>query len=194
MRTHHVATAVIGTLIISLAVWALAMWATMELGRVAYENGDYETAERRFETAGRITLFEPWRPAFGQGTALLAQGKTTPGILRLEHALEDVPKADEIDGVKDPNSYECVVRANLYLGYADAGREEEASSVIDSCPNPDPTAVSTDSEEETGEEPAEPSDEVDPQLEELEERNEDSRRQRQDEMEWSGGGGSGQNW
>lgn len=199
MKTHHLITAVVGTVIIAFAVWALLMWGTMQLGRSAYEAGDFETAERRFATASRITPLETWRPAFGEGTALLAQGRTRSGISRLEVALESVPTADVIDGVKDPNSYECTVRANLYLGYAEAGMTDEAEAVIDTCPNPDPTAVEeeseSESENESGEEPDEAEQpEADPQLEELEERNDDSRRQRQDEMEWGGGGGSGENW
>ncbi|MBM9434052.1 hypothetical protein [Flaviflexus equikiangi] len=189
MKAYHGATAVVGTLIVALAVWAGLIWGSMWLGRAAYERGDYEQAIDLYGTAERISPFDRWRPDFGQGTGLLAQGDLS-GIAKLEQALDTVPTAEVVDGVKDPNSYECLVRANLYLGYSEAGRDEEAQAVIETCPNPSP------SEGESGEpeEPEGTEEPPDPQQEELAERDREAREQRQNDQEWGRGGGSGQNW
>lgn len=207
MKTYHLVTAVIGTVIVALAVWMGVIWGAMWLGKSAYERGDYEAARESYETAERVSAFDRWRPAFGQGTALLAQDQIDPGIAKLEEALDTVPQADIFDGgVKDPNSYECLVRANLYLGYAEAGRDDEANTVIETCPNPDPNATGQGGGEDpqgpegpdnegggNGEGPEEPKD---PKQEELEQRNREARQQRQDDQEWNdgGGGSGGQNW
>lgn len=214
MRTHHVVTAVVATFIIALAVWAGLIWGTMKLGQAAYDRGDYRGAEEHFRTAERISPFDRWQPDFGLGTSLLAQGEIDPAITALEEALETVPEADVVDGVKDPNSYECRVRANLYVGYAEAGRDDDAIAVIETCPNPDPSA--TDSEDDDGDGDdgddgedgddgddggdegddggGDGDDDRDPRLEDLEQRGREGREQRQNDQEWGTGGGSGENW
>lgn len=213
MKTYHLITATVGTFIVALAVWMGIIWGSMWLGQSAYGRGDYSAAHEYYKTAERVSPLDRWRPDFGQGTSLLAQGQIDRGILKLEEALETVPEADIFEGgVKDPNSYECLVRANLYLGYAEAGREDEATAVIETCPNPDPSAAS--GEEDDGEEGGDGEDGEggeeggeggsggsggeprDPKQEELEQRNRDAREQRQDDEEWDQrpGDPSGENW
>lgn len=214
MKTYHLITATVGTFIVALAVWMGIIWGSMWLGQSAYDRGDYTAAHEYYKTAERVSPLDRWRPDFGQGTSLLAQGQIDPGILKLEEALETVPEADIFEGgVKDPNSYECLVRANLYLGYAEAGREEEANAVIETCPNPDPSAAGGGDEggeeggdgseggdggEEGGEggsggSGGEPRD---PKQEQLDQRNRDAREQRQQDEEWDQrpGDPSGENW
>lgn len=212
MKTYHLITATVGTFIVALAVWMGIIWGSMWLGQSAYDRGDYNAAHEYYKTAERVSPLDRWRPDFGQGTSLLAQGQIDPGILKLEEALETVPEADIFDGgVKDPNSYECLVRANLYLGYAEAGREDEANAVIETCPNPDPSAASGEGDdgeeggdggEDDGEEGGEGGsggsggEPRDPKQEELEQRNRDARQQQQDDEEWDQrpGDPSGENW
>lgn len=212
MKTYHLITATVGTFIVALAVWMGIIWGSMWLGQSAYDRGDYNAAHEYYKTAERVSPLDRWRPDFGQGTSLLAQGQIDPGILKLEEALETVPEADIFDGgVKDPNSYECLVRANLYLGYAEAGREDEANAVIETCPNPDPSAASGEGDdgeeggdggEGGGEEGGEGGsggsggEPRDPKQEELEQRNRDARQQQQDDEEWDQrpGDPSGENW
>ncbi|MGO1402896.1 MAG: tetratricopeptide repeat protein, partial [Flaviflexus sp.] len=153
MKTYHLITAVIGTFIIALAVWSGLIFGSMWFGAKAYERGDYEAAEDYYQTAERVSPLDKWRPDFGQGTALLAQDEINRGIAKLEEALETVPKAEVFEGgVKDPESYECLVRANLYLGYAAADRDEDAEEVIQTCPNPNPNATSSGEEGDEGDE------------------------------------------
>lgn len=212
MKTYHLITATVGTFIVALAVWMGIIWGSMWLGQSAYDRGDYNAAHEYYKTAERVSPLDRWRPDFGQGTALLAQGQIDRGILKLEEALETVPEADIFEGgVKDPNSYECLVRANLYLGYAEAGREDDATAVIETCPNPDPSAASGEGDdgeegggggEDDGEEGGEGGsggsggEPRDPKQEELEQRNRDARQQQQDDEEWDQrpGDPSGENW
>lgn len=209
MKTYHLITAIIGTLLVALAVWVGLIWGAMWLGKQAYERGDYDSAAQYYKTAERVSPLDRWRPDFGQGTALLANGDTNRGITKLEEALTTVPQAEVVDGVKDPGSYECLVRANLYLGYAEAERNDEAEAIIETCPNPDPSATSggqqgndpngpdTDGPDPNGgtgtEEPDEP---TDPKIDELGQRNREADQQRQQEQEWGSntGGAGGESW
>lgn len=213
MKTYHLVTAVIGTIITALAVWSLLIWGSMWLGMKAYERGDYAAAQDYYATAERISPIDRWRPDFGQGTALLAQDQVDAGIAKLEEALETVPEAEVFEGgVKDPNSYECLVRANLYLGYAAADRDDEAEAIIETCPNPNPNATGGggdgDEDDESdgdqdendgdgdqdGDQDSE-QDNQDPQERELQERNREANEQRQREQEYgNGGGGRQENW
>ncbi|WP_054952826.1 tetratricopeptide repeat protein [Flaviflexus massiliensis] len=216
MKTYHLVTAVIGTLITALMVWTLLIWASMWLGMKAYERGDYAAAQDYYATAERISPLDRWRPDFGQGTALLAQDRIDEGIMKLEEALDTVPEAEIFEGgVKDPNSYECQVRANLYLGYAAAERDEDAEAIIETCPNPNPSATGGGEEdpngggegdsENDGDDPEEEGENgtdtgnqppQDPQQEELEQRNREADQQRQREHEYRSGDGGGrqENW
>lgn len=214
MKTYHLITAIIGTLIVALTVWMGVIWGSMWLGQAAYERGDYRAAQEYYKTAERVSPLDRWRPDFGQGTALLAQEQVDQGILKLEEALETVPEADVFEGgIKDPNSYECLVRANLYLGYAEAGRDDDANAVIETCPNPDPSAAGGEGggdeggdggdgggEGGDGSDPgsggAGTGEPRDPKQEQLEQRNRDAREQRQEDEEWDRGRGdpNGENW
>ena len=210
MKTYHLITAIIGTLIVALTVWMGVIWGSMWLGQAAYERGDYRAAQEYYKTAERVSPLDRWRPDFGQGTALLAQEQIDQGILKLEEALETVPEADVFEGgIKDPNSYECLVRANLYLGYAEAGRDDDANAVIETCPNPDPSAAGGEGGGDGGDGGGEGGDGSDPgsggagtgeprdpKQEQLEQRNRDAREQRQEDEEWDRGRGdpNGENW
>lgn len=150
-RTYHVITAVFATIIFAILVLLVLTWSLHASAKAAYDKGDYAEAESKFETLRTITVFDRWRPEFGVGTSRLAAGDPEGALDPLENALDLVPEAEQIGGVKDTSSYECLVRQNLYLTHAELGDDEAAIEVLDTCINPDPSATSGgDEEEESG--------------------------------------------
>lgn len=150
-RTYHIITAVFATIFFTVLVLLVLTWSLHASAKAAYDRGDYAEAESKFEIVRAITVFDRWRPEFGVGTSRLAAGDPEGALEPLENALDLVPEAEQIGGVKDTSSYECLVRQNLYLTHAELGDDEAAIKVLDTCINPDPSATSGGDEEEENE-------------------------------------------
>lgn len=141
IRKYHLLTTVVASLLLVVITYAGAMWLMFHTARSSYDEGDYERAISRYNTLKSVTIIDRWRPYFGTGTTHLAAGDYDPAVSELNEALELVPQAEEHGGIKDPESYECLVRMNLYLAHAGLDQDEEAMTALDTCINPDPSAT-----------------------------------------------------
>lgn len=116
--------------VISLLAGAffITIWAMNLVAGSAYAKGEYQSAEDSYRKQCELSQLvpEPWKARYNEGTAQLADGQYDDSAVTLAEVLPHVPVAPVTNGLKDPESDECIVRSNLsmsYEGQADVLRE-----------------------------------------------------------------------
>lgn len=102
----------------------LTLWImNLNAGR-AYAAEEYTPAEDSYRRQGELSQLvpEPWKAQYNEGTAQLGDGRFDESAVTLEEVLPNVPVAPVgEDGLKDPESDECIVRSNLSMSYEGQG-------------------------------------------------------------------------
>lgn len=124
--------AVVVLLVVAAVILLLWFWSLR--AAADFQEGEYESAEASYRRQAAVSeVFpEPWKAIYNEGTTQLADGRYEEANEVLARALERVPPAAEgPDGLKDPDSPECIVRTNLSLTHEGMGDELRAAGDLE---------------------------------------------------------------